>query len=327
MSFFSQLFYFLSTLFIVSGIDQRQIKSEPRQLRQLDENQASTRRKARAQCPVQQFRVTDLPLELVLKILFEAGCNSQSTYRALLLTSRAIHRTVRLDLIPHLPIVLVTQEQVCSFRDLVSKHPEVASRVRYLWMIYGRGSRSSIQWSGILSHCHEIRALACNPNMLGAINVTHHKRLTNLTILEDLPPLIHGALYAQLEHLHIIEGGGGGWEHRIVHYTIPSFPKLQSMSISLGERSWIPSGHFRDWSNALELQKLAFVTRVRSKRSASSISSRVEVCKNDRYAVSLVYAPRRWTEKKMWQARVFDRDHVWKLKDAKELFSFNSDQT
>jgi len=150
--------------------------------------------------------------------------------------------------------------------------------------------------------------------------VTRNKKLVDLTVLEELPVFGNQALYNQLENLHIIEGGGGIWFHRMTHYTIPSFPRLRSVSISLGQRSWIPVDHLSDWRNAQKLERLAFITRAHAKDNVPGLAANVEACKSGRYDVSLLYAPRRWTERKMWETRAFDRNQVWKLRKAGDVF-------
>ncbi|KAF5369308.1 hypothetical protein D9758_002817 [Tetrapyrgos nigripes] len=74
------------------------------------------------------FPLAEMPTEIALNILVEASIQSQSTYLALLLTSHAIHRIIRLEVIPNLPITLTSKEQVYSFAELVAKDSAVANR-------------------------------------------------------------------------------------------------------------------------------------------------------------------------------------------------------
>ncbi|KAF5369415.1 hypothetical protein D9758_002825 [Tetrapyrgos nigripes] len=287
-----------------------------------DPDEGSTR-STKSSSQTSRCALTNLPVELGLKIFIFASCQSQSTYRSLLLTCRSIHNLIRLEIIPLLPITLTSKNQMISFSTLVTKNPEIAPRVRYLWMIAEVGN--CYAWSDILQKCTSIVSLACHSNMLIGVDVvSRHTQLRDLTMREILPMYGDQDLYNQIDSLHIIEGGGGYWAQRMANYTLPIFANLRSASISIGARCWIPRIAFEDWLHAPKLKQLAFVTSAHKADVVSVLAKEVEACGNDRYTVSLVHTPKRLTEKKLWQARVHDRDVVWKLKSAKAVFGITA---
>ncbi len=135
------------------------------------------------------FRLLDLPPELVLIIVSHcAAC--PNTYASLVRTSSIVQRLTYESCLPHMPIRLISSEQVRSFDALLwspKKGVKVAQLVKHLWLtpLHSKDLSLSIN---IVRTCRQLESLATSIYVVKegialASDKPMHKNCIDLTLL------------------------------------------------------------------------------------------------------------------------------------------------
>lgn len=256
----------------------------------------------------------DLPVELLLRIFEISATSSQSSYRSLVLTSRAIRELVRLESLPFLPIFLSKEAHFDSFLQFLESDSKVGPSIRYLWMIHLDYHCVNLP-EQILTFCPNIVALACQPQSLLCFlsastdaELPHCKELTLhdrvISSWESQSPNVI-AFCNQIERLHLIGPFLNGW-------TIPSLPNLFTASVVYGEKP-LEVARFREiFRDCTRLQRIALITELERKK-LGFMHEQVKAWNThtDVANIHLLSLPEDWTDMQMWLDGLYDRDLFW----------------
>lgn len=297
----------------------------------------------------------ELPLEISLEILRLAGSKSQGTYRALLLTSKAIHQLVRVECIPFLPVVISTKSQVESFSCWLRLNPTLVTQVKHLWLVPDTSPLDSNNHGtlAILLSCPNLVSIACGirdlqewdeicimgreyPSQFSTVPLNYNLRLPSslkhITVLDNaswrhrfLVQLVGSELFAHIQTLHVVGC-------RSPQAEFPSSVLLQQKFTNLVEASFsFPRGALPNFESLAssrfvqspKLKKVAFITRTKPGPKSRMISSEVLSSLGPRF--TLRFRPKRWTETKMWKERITDVRCIWKLRQHESLQTHQCD--
>ncbi|KAF6761756.1 hypothetical protein DFP72DRAFT_958741 [Ephemerocybe angulata] len=211
-------------------------------------------------CRVHMNNAVDLPLEIIIQIATIAASSSQEAYCNFSLVSKDMRLIIEKQCLPKLPIRLESTAKIVAFHTLLVARPELAPRIRYLWV---RGARSrqrprqgyseptAATWREfkasafeqlyIINSCTKLVSLACSfPVMFLCFRFTRdiffkHDQLKELTLFENWnlwtcfglePPVDGPHLFLQLTHLTILDGVAP-------HFPTRLFPSLQCFSAEI----------------------------------------------------------------------------------------------
>jgi hypothetical protein len=201
-----------------------------------------------------------MPMEILLQIAVLAASTSQEAYCRFSLVSRDMRKIIEREALPYLPIRLESANTIIAFHKVLVRRPELATRVRHLWI---RGARSrqkpkqgyseptSQTWRQfkasafeqlfIINACTRLVSLACSfPVMFLCFRFTRdiffkHDQLKELTLFENWnlwacftlePPVDGPHLFLQLTHLTIFDSVAP-------HFPAQLFPSLRYFSAEI----------------------------------------------------------------------------------------------
>lgn len=252
----------------------------------------------------------DIPLELVLEILFLASAVSQSNYRSLLLVSRHFRRIVQTNCLRVVPITLDGYGQLQSFEKLIRTIPETQECVRFLW-IMGHGLTCWGLIRSILKLSTSIVSLSCTSRSLVSIcdSLTfQHTQCTDVTLVEtwhawnDVLETPHGArLCSQITHLRMHEG------------LSPEFPKQHFTALTHIAFSSRPIQGYVERHLAvlrpLRNLRLVVITTFwwRDEAPGGEVSKLLDLDGR----LSILHCRKNWTELLAWQAGVRGGFSLW----------------
>lgn len=261
------------------------------------------------------FPFAELPIEIVLQIVSICASSSQSSYRALVLTSRTLRDVVRLECIPLVPVTLTTVHQIHAFLDFIAASPELASCIRYLWIIPSDGT----SYEGcryIVNFCTNVESLACTSTTLFTTicGSYRHTKCIHLTVKDWCIPWKYlqwimepNPVFEQLHTLHLI---GPFANSQKSHHMPPAFTNLTSASFSYGHDDTVEPELYAEILRSPRLQRIAIITTTHGSRRTRLAAKLQEM--GPRF--TLVARPRRWTEAKIWMYGFHDQDCIRKLK-------------
>lgn len=278
----------------------------------------------------------ELPIEIFLEILSLAGSQSQATYLALLLASKLFNELVRAECIPFLRIVLSRSAQFPNFNVWLRRYPNLASRVRYLWVVPD-SPMSEAEILLAIASCPNIVSLACGIRELQfwvALSIRSRKNpelwlsslhfelalpssLKHITVMVNNPTLLLEPLneiLSQVQTLHVIGCGDSSIE-------FPPSVLLQANYSNLTDASFsFPQGVNPNCNRFLsgtflqspKLANVAFILRTMPETDSEMTPSVIRCLLGPRF--SLLLRSKRWTETKMWKENIMDKRCPWKLR-------------
>ncbi|KAJ7269692.1 hypothetical protein C8J57DRAFT_1322780 [Mycena rebaudengoi] len=267
----------------------------------------------------------ELPVELALPILIYAAACSQGTYRSLLLTNKRIHDLVRIEALSSVPVILWKETQMKAFKFYLEQRPEVIPHIHYLWAI----ASSIIPYSftplcvSILNICTEIRALACQPDILlrsiCAAPTLLHTHCVDLTLMEFRVAWTSfmersscgAAFFHQIERMHCI----GPLDQSLwaTWAVVPKLDNLRRLSVALGLHKHFNPAVFARVLTSPKLQQAVITTRLHGQDQQRLADAAREVDSR----MSVMHRRKRWTETKLWHEVSQDKDRFW-LQATKE---------
>ena len=286
------------------------------------------------------FNFADIPNEIATRILIFASAD-WPTYRSLILVSRRIRTLVYDTCLYHLPIMLHTQNDFCSFYTLISSHSAVGPCIRSLWLV--AGTDTSVECTtgyAMLRKCPSIIHLACNVNLLRVLVYSsapfiHHK-LKDLTLIEPttvpwaelLCQPAAGLLFGQLTHLRV----SGGTELVVPKFEFTSLSHLSFecsrprgpfvMFAGAGASESESAPLVFECTNFPVLQQIALSTAYlfRSRSMDPSQAAGRQVVTDNRMDVFVL--PNIWKEAEVWEDTRRGGPDIWtraRVGDSKRL--------
>lgn len=293
------------------------------------------------------FPFKSLPAELALRTLLLAASHSQSTYRALTLTSHYVRNLIRLEALPYVPITLSRRRQISAFLVFLSSEPQrlVAKSIRHLWIVpdspvLSRHSDEHLDdnqhpdlpvCQQIIRECTGLVSLACRLRVLRAAicraDVLRHTECVDLTLMDfnrdnlslgDLVKTQVGAQFLnQLDRLHIFGPLDGyvlynhPWNPPPVVVTV-AMRNLTHLSVSLGFGSSLSFlSPFLKTLLTENLEQIWFTSRLHGEEA-------IELAEQLRYIdprCELAYRPRRCKEMNIWMN---GRERLWEQRQKSE---------
>ncbi|KAJ7269698.1 hypothetical protein C8J57DRAFT_1322849 [Mycena rebaudengoi] len=249
----------------------------------------------------------ELPVELALPILVYAAACSQGTYRSLLLTNKRIHDLVRIEALSSVPVILWKETQMQAFKFYLEQRPEVIPHIHYLWVITPIVHYSLTHYSltplcvSILNTCTEIRALACQPDILldsiCAAPTLLHTHCVDLTLME-----FRVAWTSFMER----SSCGAAFFHQI-EPVVPKLNNLRRLSLALGLHKHFNPAVFARVLTSPKLQQAVITTRLHGQDQQRLADAARKVDPR----MSVMHRRKRWTETKLWHEVSQDKDRFW----------------
>jgi hypothetical protein len=167
-----------------------------------------------SQAPTNDAWHGSLPPELWEQIAQFASGSSQTSYYSLLLTCRWFYQTTRYPCLSLVP-VRIAARKLSAFSDLVNAQPDIAHRVRYLW-ITGDPKRVA----QALASCKNLVALACSGHALIELPPVWGTEQMRHDVLRELTLFDGWERWSGLQPANPTTGPKSSISHQITHLRV-----------------------------------------------------------------------------------------------------------